>query len=168
MEKIMKKRDILLIAAAAVLILIAGSVIAEEPTRPGLKRAVIKIDSLSCGGCFATINAGLLELEGYSGMGANLFRKLIAVDYSEPLTPEEISKKLTEVGYPGEVEAVEAISEKESFAYLESKRTRFSGAGGCGFGGGGCAAGSPPAGAAPQSGGSCCDLPGTANPAKTL
>lgn len=156
-----------MLLALTVLFVLAGSiVIAQEPVQPNLNRAVIKIDSLSCGGCFSTINAGLIQLEGYSGMGANFFRKVIAVDFTAPLTPEKISKKLAEVGYPGELDSVEQISEKESFAYLESKRERFGRAGGCGVGS--CGSGRPLAGPSPQTGGSCCDLPETANPAENI
>jgi len=118
-----------------ILFLTAGWVIAENPQAKSLSRAVLKIDSLSCGGCFSTINSGLEPIEGYSGMGANLFRKLVAIDFEAPLTPEKITQKITEVGYPAKLETVDAISEKESFAYIESMRTGFtSGGGTCGGG----------------------------------
>ncbi|MCD4723030.1 MAG: hypothetical protein K8S13_24700 [Desulfobacula sp.] len=42
-----------------VLIFMTGLVMAEKPDTRDLSRAVLKIDSLSCGGCFSTINAGL-------------------------------------------------------------------------------------------------------------
>lgn len=148
-------------------VLTAGLVMAEKEQSRELNRAVIRIDTLTCGGCFSTINAGLRTLDGFSGMGANLFRKLIAVDFVEPLTQEAISKKLTEVGYPGEVKYVDAITEKESFTYIESQRSRFGGFGGGGCGGSrGCGGGNPgqaaPAqGNSPQTGGggSCCAVP---------
>lgn len=146
----------------AAIVLSAGFVMAQKDESTALNRAVIKIDTLSCGACFSTINAGLKTLDGFSGMGANLFRKLIAVDFSEPLTQEAISKKLIEVGYPGQIENVNPIMEKESFAAIESKRNRFSG-----YGGGGCG-GCPGAGVAAQgrpvlpSRGSCCAVPGSA------
>lgn len=156
------KKWIVGLTMAAVL-LSAGFGMAQKEENNALNRAVIKIDTLSCGGCFSTINAGLEGLKGFSGMGANLFRKLIAVDFTSPLTKEAIAEKLTEVGYPGEIKYVDAITEKESFAYIESKRSRFSGYGGGGCGG--CSGGGYP-GAAGQgapslpSGGSCCPVPG--------
>ncbi|MCP3875901.1 MAG: heavy-metal-associated domain-containing protein [Desulfobacteraceae bacterium] len=150
---------------------ISGQVFAEKQESQNLNRAVLKIDSLSCGGCFSTISAGLAPLEGYSGMGANLFRKLIAVDFAEPLTAEQISEKLAEVGYPGKLETVDTITKKESFAYLESKRTGFS----SGRGGGCCSGGSPPqknkqssSGLLPSPGGSCCAVPGASQNSKDL
>ncbi len=158
----MKKTKIILALLGLTLILIAGMVTAQEPQPSILNRAVIKIDTLSCGGCFSTINAGLEQLEGYSGMGANLFRKLIAVDFSTPLTPEIITEKLSEVGYPGELESVEDITEKESFSYLESRRSKF------GSAGGGCCSGGSLPGLTPQSGASCCTLPGVVNPTQNL
>ncbi len=149
----------------------AGLGITEESKSQNINRAVIKIDTLSCGGCFSTISAGLSPLEGYSGMGANLFRKLIAVDFVAPLTKEKISEKLAEVGYPGIIDYVNPISEKESFAYLEAKRTGFAPGGG----GGCCSSGGSP-GATAQgnsnsllpSGGSCCTLPGASQQTEDL
>lgn len=153
-------------------VLMTGLLMAGTPQDQGIKRAVIKIDSLSCGGCFSTISTGLSPLEGYSGMGTNLFRKLIAVDFESPLTAEKITQKLTEVGYPGKLEAVDAISKKETFAYMESKRTGFA----SGKGGGCCSGGGlPPKGSnqglsksISPSGGSCCILPGVSQSTEKL
>ncbi|WP_299981493.1 heavy-metal-associated domain-containing protein [Desulfobacula sp.] len=146
-----------------VLVLVTGLVMAEKPQIQNLNRAVIKIDSLSCGGCFSSINAGLSSLEGYSGMGANLFRKLLAIDFTAPLTAEKLSQKLSEIGYPGKLETVDSILEKESFAYIDSKRSGLASAGG------GCCGGGPSpdnnnrnqgsSNPIAPSGGSCCALP---------
>ncbi len=147
---------LVIVIAASGMALFAGSGMAEKGEQKELKRAVIKINTLSCGGCFSTISQGLESLEGFSGMGANLFRKLIAVDYTEPLTRDAISKKLAEVGYPGEIKGVDTIREKESFAYLEAVR-------GSGFAGGGCcsrkAGVSPNPQLLPKGQGGCCALP---------
>ena len=155
-----------------VLILMTGLVMAEKSDTKELSRAILKIDSLSCGGCFSTINAGLTPLEGYSGMGANLFRKLIAIDFAAPLTAQKISQTLSDMGYPGELETVDAISQKESFTYLESKRTGFtSGGGSC------CSVRRSPgsntgnqdsSGVTPAPSGSCCVLPDAYQPTKDL
>ncbi len=152
----------------SVLLLTAGWAIAEKPLTKNLNRVVLKINSLSCGGCFSTINEGLTPLEGYSGMGANLFRKLIAIDFEAPLTVEKISQTLSEVGYPGKLETVDAISEKESFAYLESKRTGFTSNGGsCGGGYNGNNNGNQNSSRKiPLPSGSCCSLPGGSQPTK--
>lgn len=158
-------KKILIGCVGLILILVAGMVVAQEdkPSDKTINRAVIRIDSLSCGGCFSTINAGLSSMEGFSGMGANLLRKLVAVDFIQPLTSEQISAKLSEVGYPGVVESVEQVSTEQSFAYLESKQTGF------GSSGGSCC--SVPGVASRDNvsnQGSCCDLPGTFPPAKDL
>jgi len=123
----------LILGAVGVFILFAADRVTAERAEAGaIQRAVIKIDTLSCGGCFNTISQGLSPLEGYAGMGMNLFRKRIAVDFTEPLTAEEITRTLSQVGYPGVLETVESVPEKESFAYLESRRTGFkSGRGSC-------------------------------------
>jgi len=154
-----------------VLVLMAGIGFAEKPQARELSRAVLKIESLSCGGCFSTINAGLAPLEGYSGMGANLFRKLIAIDFTAPLTAEKISQTLIDLGYPGKLETVDAISEEESFAYLESRKTGFASNGGsC------CSSEYPGSGNGNQgsssriapSGSPCCALPGVSQSTQKL
>jgi len=138
-EEIVKPLKYIIIGAIGLSLIFAAERVTAEKTGPGaLQRAIIKIDTLSCGGCFNTISEGLSPLKGYSGMGMNLFRKLIAVDFTEPLTVEEISQKLSEVGYPGTVETVEPVSDEESFAYLDQKIT--------------------------GAGGSCCMLPKTSQP----
>ena len=151
-------------------VLMAGVSTAQKSETLQINRAVIKIDSLSCGGCFSSISAGLTSLDGYSGMGANLFRKLIAVDFVAPLTKEKISEKLAEVGYQGTVEYVNPILEKESFAYLESRRTGFT------SGGGSCCSNSRSSGIPEQKRPdsilpprkTCCTLLKSARPAKDL
>lgn len=143
----------------------AGSGKAQNNEQERLNRAVIKIDTLTCGACFSTINGGLKQLDGYSGMGANLLRKLIAVDFTAPLTKEAISAKLSEVGYPGEVTAVDSITQKESFAYMESRQSRSRG-----NGGGCCSTARPAQPPVSGQGGSCCAVPGvkTSLPGNTL
>ncbi len=139
-------------------LVMTDQVIAETVSEKNLNRAVIKIGTLTCGGCFSTIDSGMNELEGYSGMRTNLFRKLIAIDFKAPLTAEKISEKLIEIGYPGRLETVETVSEKESFAYLQSKRSAIGSGGGC------CSTGSAVAQKSQKSivqptSGSCCSLP---------
>ena len=142
----MKSIRFLILGAVGVFILFAADRVTADKTEPGtVQRAVIKIDSLSCGGCFNTISQGLSSLKGYSGMGMNLFRKRIAVDFTEPLTAEEITRTIAQVGYPGTVETVESVPEKESFAYPDQKR----------------------AGTGPGQGG-CCILPNVLQPAEKL
>ena len=172
MEDCVKKTNqIIFISAALVLMLMAGSVMAEKQGDGNLNRAVLKIDSLSCGGCFSAISAGMATLEGYSGMGANLCRKLIAIDFTAPLTPLKISQTLAEIGYPGKLQKVETISTEESFIYLESRRTGLPSGNGC------CSGRNPGAnedqgpgssGTPSQPGGSCCDLPGISQPTQNL
>jgi len=132
-EEIVKAFKYVIIGVMGAFLIFAPEQGTAEKADPGsIQRVVIKIDSLSCGACFNTISTGLLSLKGYSGMGTNLFRKLIAIDFTLPLTVEDISRKLAEVGYPGTVVTIEPIPEKESFAYLESRRTGFkSGRGSC-------------------------------------
>ncbi len=165
----MKIKRVLIGFIGLFLVLAAGSVAAEDPQSPDLNRAVLKIESMTCGGCLSTIGSGLSPLEGYLGMGANLSRKLVAVDFAAPLTAEKITQMVSETGYPATLETVEAISEKESFAFIDSRRRGTKGgSGGCCSGGAASAnkdntnQGSPSI--KPPTGGACCPLPGIARP----
>lgn len=161
----MKKVYILIILVVGLTVfVISGLVIAENKYVGELKRVIFKVDNLSCGGCFSTINQSLTPKEGFSGFGANLFRKLVAVDFLPPLTPEVIAETITDQGYPVTIESVEDITEKESFAVIHAKRNLYSG---CGGGQSSCG-GPPPAttdstAQNPTSynagGGSCCAKP---------
>ena len=131
----MKKLNFLIVIVLALsIVAISGMVIAEKSDTNVLKRAVLKVDNLSCGGCFTTINQSLTPMEGFSGFGANLLRKLIAVDFVPPLTPEVIAKTITESGYPAKLESTSDITKKESFVYIQQKRNLYSGSDGQGQG----------------------------------
>lgn len=126
-----------------------------------VQRAVFAVENLTCGACLNKINAALGPVEGFSGMGANLFRKMVAVDFIAPLAPEKIGTVITELGYPATLDSVESLTEKETFAYMRSQRR------GGGYGGGGCCGGSPTAAVSAESQcpgtGAGCSLPqGTA------
>lgn len=152
----MKKIGLLfgsLIVAGAAFIW-AGGVTAENKGENPLQRAVFKIENITCGSCFSKINASLTPLEGVSGMGANLFRKRVAVDFIGSLSPEEIGQAITKAGYPATLESVDSILEKESFAFLNARQKGQGFGGGCCSGGGGLSKLQPP----PDTGqgGSCC------------
>jgi copper chaperone CopZ len=172
MEDIMK-RLFLLVMTGVIFVWAFGTVTAEETKDGSVKRAVFKVENLTCGACFTNINSALSPLEGFAGMGSNLFRKLIAVDFAGPLTTEEIGAAITKKGYPATLTSVDPVMEKESFAYLNSNRGPVSG-GGC------CSGGTPPVAErsqvpqsqVPQSGitggGSCCILGGSQLPPATI
>ena len=131
MEVILKKVHVLIILIAVLTVfVVSGFVIAENKNMGELKRAIFNVDNLSCGGCFTNINQSLTPIEGFSGFGANLFRKLVAVDFLPPLTAEAIAKTITDQGYPATIESVQDITEKESFAVVHAKRNLYSGCGG--------------------------------------
>jgi copper chaperone CopZ len=131
----LKKLNFLIVLALALsIVAVSGMAIAEKKDANILKRTVIKVDNLSRGGCFATISQSLTPMEGFSGFGANLLRKLIAVDFVPPLTPEVIVKTIIESGYPAKLESTNNITEKESFAYIQQKRNLYSGSNGQGKG----------------------------------
>lgn len=166
-EGCMKIKCVLVGFIGLFLVLAAGLVVAEDSKPTDLSRAVLRIESLSCGGCLSTIDSGLSSLDGYLGMGANLSRKLIAVDFAAPLTAVKITKIISETGYPATLETVKNITEKESFAFIDARRSGTQpGGGGCCSGGSASAnkdnakQGSPNLN--PPPGGACCPLPGIA------
>ncbi len=149
----------LLFLAAAVVTAQNTGETTDSNTPPDVtQRAVFQVENLTCGACFSKINSALGPLKGFSGMGANLLRKLVAVDFKAPLTPEEIGAAITGLGYPATLDSVDPLSEKETFAYTQSQRK------GAGSGGGGCCGGGAVPAATPScpgGGQSGCALPST-------
>ena len=125
----------LLLVAAVVTAQSSNETSESAPASTVTQRAVFQVENLTCGACFSKINSALGPLEGFSGMGANLFRKRVAVDFKTPLTPEEIGTAITDIGYPATLDSVESLTENQTFAYMQSKRN------GSGFGRGGCCGG---------------------------
>jgi len=166
------KKVYLLMMAGVVLVWALGTVMAadailEEGIRGrSIQRAVFKVGNMTCGTCFSNINAELSPLEGFSGMGVNLLRKLLAVDFVSPLSADEIGAAITRQGYPATLESVDTIMGKEAFAVLNTRRKGSGSGSGC-CGGGNAVAGEEPLPLAPSgirkpgipSGGSCCILP---------
>lgn len=159
----MKKLYALILAGALLFIAVAVVTAQNSQTKAEsdqtTQRAVFKVDNMTCGACLSKINAELEPLEGFTGMGANLLRKMVAVDFITPLTPEKIGLAITNLGYPATLDEVDVIGEKETFAYMQSQR------GGSGYGSGGCCGGGSAAPArateCPNGGqtGSGCGLP---------
>lgn len=147
------KKCILNVLAGLAVLWAVGTVSATDSGNREIQRAVFKVENLTCGGCFYTINNGLKPLEGFSGMGANLFRNLVAVDFVAPLTPDAIREAISGLGYPAVVQSVEPVTEQEAFAGRSS--------GGCC--GGGYGAGAQVQGACPGKAGSkgCPYVPGS-------
>ncbi|HCY87972.1 MAG TPA: hypothetical protein DHV36_22740 [Desulfobacteraceae bacterium] len=132
-----------IILAGGMFLLAAALGVAQETssvkTSAVTQRAVFKVENLTCGACFSKINSALSPMDGFSGMGANLFRGMVAVDFVAPLTPETIKDAISAIGYPATLDGVEPLTEKETFAYMQSKRRGFGGGGGCcGGAQGGC------------------------------
>ena len=159
----MKKAG-LLVMAGILFMIGAGGVAAQkgQDTSADIQRAVFQVNNLTCGACFSNINAGLNPLDGFAGMGANLLRKMVAVDFKAPLTPEKIGETITGLGYPAALDSVESLDEKQTFAYMQSKRTGYGKKGACcgtaaseaqirsGCTGSACGSGSCRSGAAPS------------------
>ena len=165
----MKKLSLLILAGAFLFGAMAIAT-AEDAKEVSTQRAVFKVENMTCGACYSNINAGLSPLEGFSGMGVNLFRKLVAVDFIGSLSAEEIGAAITKSGYPATLESVDPIMKKESFAYLNTRKRGPGGGGSCCSGGTNPPVASQDQSLSPQSelpigaGGSCCTLPGGSLP----
>jgi len=134
--------------AGMIFILAYANVIAgNTQDDPGVRRAVFQVENLTCGACFSKINQALGPIEGFSGMGSNLFRKMVAIDFKAPLTPGIIRETITSLGYPATLAgAVEPLEEKETFAYMQARKSGFSGGGCCGGSGSAPSTCTPPPG----------------------
>ena len=162
------KKTYLLVRVWSVLFFALGTAMAGDGA--SLERAVFKVENMTCGACFSNINAGLSPLEGFSGMGVNLLRNLVAVDFAPPLSADKIGAAITAKGYPATLESVDPIVEREAFAYLNTRRKGAGSGGGCCGGGNALAPegqSSPVLSGKPRSGislgGSCCTRPNGSN-----
>ena len=145
----MRKWTAIILAGSLMLLATALGVAQDSPEADQgsrvTKRAILQVQNLTCGACFSTINAALQPMAGFSGMGANLLRGLVAVDFTAPLTSGAIEDAISRLGYPATLDAVEEVEEKETFAHIQSKRRGF---------GGGCCGGSAAAAQCPGNRGS--------------
>ena len=157
------KTKLILLMAGMLIFAGAGLGTAENPPRESntTQRGIFKVENLTCGACFSRINQELNGMDGFAGMGANLLRKLVAVDFNAPLTAEKIGTAISSLGYPATLESTEYPGEKETFAYMQSQRR--------GYGGGGCCGGAPQPGTC-AGGGSGCAQAGASgsNPSKDI
>ena len=83
-----------------------------------------------------------------------------AVLVTATAAPEKIAEIVTELGYPATLDAVEALTKNQTFAFQSSRQKAR------GYGGGSCA-GSAPAPATSQCPGSGCGVPPAAADTKT-
>lgn len=60
------------------------------------------IPNISCGHCVRTIENELSELDGVQKVKADAEDKTVAVDWSSPLTEEDIRNLLSSINYPAE------------------------------------------------------------------
>ncbi|MBW2411658.1 MAG: heavy-metal-associated domain-containing protein [Deltaproteobacteria bacterium] len=65
-----------------------------------MKEKKIKISAMNCNHCVATINRELTEIIGIEDIDANLESRMVTIKWSSPASWEQISKTLTEIGYP--------------------------------------------------------------------
>lgn len=143
----MLKKSSVIVVIAAALFGLSGTVPADEAKVFAARRAIFKVDNLSCGSCLRAINQGLSSMDGFSGMGTNLFRRRVAVDFVDPLSAQKLGQAITGLGYPATLDSVAPVTQEESFAYLQAlRRGSGTGAGCCapGITNAGCNSGNAP------------------------
>lgn len=65
-------------------------------------RRKLKVESISCASCTATIEKKLAEMEGIKEVSGNTLMKTITIEQDENLPDEQVLKTLEKIGYPGE------------------------------------------------------------------
>ena len=63
---------------------------------------IFSVPNISCGHCVRTIQNELYELAGVKKVTGNANEKKITVEWSAPLTEEEIRALMAEINYPSE------------------------------------------------------------------
>lgn len=111
----------ILTLSITVFFLAGGPASAQGPDPATIQRAVLKVGNISCSGCFSAVSDRLSKLEGFSGMGVNLFTKKVAVDFAPPATAEIVRETIQELGFSVSLTSVDPVEEKESFAYLHTR-----------------------------------------------
>ena len=133
MKKILTLAVVMVFLAIAVGVAQYGdSPVSDNLQATDTQRAVFQVDNMTCSACFTKINEGLSSLGGFAGMGGNMLRKQVAVDFLAPLTPEDIQKTIAGLGFPATLNGVESLEENQTFAYMSAQKQ------GGGFGGGCC------------------------------
>lgn len=95
---------------------------ADDPVPVLLHRAVFTVNAVRCTSCFHAITARLSGMNGFSGMGINLFRKKAAVDFTGPLTPQQIQQAIVGLGFPAGLVSVSPVAKEKSFAHLTARQ----------------------------------------------
>jgi len=60
----------------------------------------IQVPNISCGHCVATIKREVGELRGVTAVDADAQTKEVTINWTDPANWDQISAKLTEIGYP--------------------------------------------------------------------
>jgi copper chaperone CopZ len=69
----------------------------------GLNRTTLEVRNISCGSCLSQINTALTALDGFSGISADLYQGKVTIDHQTTLSPSEISRTITGLGYPARI-----------------------------------------------------------------
>jgi copper chaperone CopZ len=130
----MKKNEIIL---AMTVVALSLALIVSEVIAVGTTRSTFKVENLSCGSCLSKINYELKEYEGMVGMGADLLKGLVTVDYKAPLTGDHIASVITALGYPATLldESEVADLQEEPEGHDQQKNSAGPGCSGCKLGG---------------------------------
>jgi len=68
-----------------------------------MTKVTYSVPAIHCGHCVHTINMEISELEGVSGVKADLDSKTVEIDFNPPASEELLIGTLKEINYPPEI-----------------------------------------------------------------
>ena len=79
------------------------AILSVDALAAGLNRTILEVKNLYCRSCLHRINAALAELDGFSGMSADLYQGEVIIDHQAALSGTEIAQFVSALGYPAKV-----------------------------------------------------------------
>ena len=81
-----------------------------------MKKEIIRIANLKCGGCETTIKLKLSALEGVESVSVNQEEDSVTIVHSGKMKREDFTKKLHDLGYPEATEENGLLLKLKSYA----------------------------------------------------
>jgi len=69
----------------------------------GFNRTILEVKNIYCSSCLSRINAALAELDGFTGMSADLYQGEVVIDHQAALSGADIAEVVAALGYPAKV-----------------------------------------------------------------
>ena len=79
------------------------AILSLDALAEGLNRTILEVKNLYCSSCLSRINAALAELDGFTGMSADLYQGEVVIDHQAALSGADIAEFVAALGYPAKV-----------------------------------------------------------------